>query len=779
MDINMEEIMRRYKIKGYFYCLLVIVGISIFLYGCNKKSGETTNLINNDINTLESVTEDNAKNNTEEIASADNSSDRTSIDDSLTLSDFTYRFDQVAMGGGGFVSGLLGHPSEKNLFYARTDVGGAYRWNEEAGEWIPLSFGVSEADKGLLSIDGIAIDKNDPKKLYMVAGCDYYSNNKTVIFISNDYGETFITVDVTNLIKVHGNGMGRQNGERIAVDPMNGNIIYCGGRTGGLIKSIDGGLTWEKVEAFPVKSTSNQNGICSIVFDKDTKSSDNTTQRIFVSVSRSGEDNIFMSNDGGITWNAVEGLPKDLMPQRMKYDGNGNLYITYADFEGPWNSTTGGIYRYDINSNKAVDISPSDKRPMGDIAINPANPNQLVCSTMNTWWKQPNGSDGDIFYTSTDQGKTWKNILNTMTMNDNGCTWIKNYSIHWSGSLLLDSFHTNRLFVTSGNGIFTCDNIWDNQNDFYFNAKGLEETVPLDLVSIPNGALLSVIGDYSGFVHKDVKEYGTIYKRASGSNYSIAYAANKVDHWVRIVNENSIEILLTKDAGETWTALKTAPKLSDGKAKEGHVAISADASTIYWSPSNGSNTYFTKDEGATWEICKGLSSDIYLVTDPSDTNYVYANSGHIFYVSSDGGKTFKSKYFNLGGYKRFAIGLDKDRSIYIPCGEKGIAISTDLGESFIQLKNVKSCSALGLGKARNESRPYVIYMWGSVTESPENIGLFASEDNGESWIRINDDNHQFGGPGNGEFVIGDMNVYGRVYMSTVGLGIVYGEIEEK
>jgi xyloglucan-specific exo-beta-1,4-glucanase len=36
--------------------------------------------------------------------------------------------------------------------------------------------------------------------------------------------------------------------------------------------------------------------------------------------------------------------------------------------------------------------------------------------------------------------------------------------------------------------------------------------------------------------------------------------------------------------------------------------------------------------------------------------------------------------------------------------------------------------------------------------------------------------HQYGGPGNGAFVQGDMNVYGRVYMSTVGRGLVYGEI---
>jgi len=38
--------------------------------------------------------------------------------------------------------------------------------------------------------------------------------------------------------------------------------------------------------------------------------------------------------------------------------------------------------------------------------------------------------------------------------------------------------------------------------------------------------------------------------------------------------------------------------------------------------------------------------------------------------------------------------------------------------------------------------------------------------------------HQYGGPDkdHGKFVVGDFNVYGRVYMSTIGRGIIYGNI---
>jgi len=44
-----------------------------------------------------------------------------------------YTWDNVGIGGGGFVSGLITSKNEPDLLYARTDVGGAYRWNPLAG----------------------------------------------------------------------------------------------------------------------------------------------------------------------------------------------------------------------------------------------------------------------------------------------------------------------------------------------------------------------------------------------------------------------------------------------------------------------------------------------------------------------------------------------------------------------------------------------------------------------------------------------------------------------
>jgi hypothetical protein len=51
-------------------------------------------------------------------------------------------------------------------------------------------------------------------------------------------------------------------------------------------------------------------------------------------------------------------------------------------------------------------------------------------------------------------------------------------------------------------------------------------------------------------------------------------------------------------------------------------------------------------------------------------------------------------------------------------------------------------------------------------------GTFRSDDDGVSWVRIDDPEHQFGWMNE---VIGDPRVYGRVYLAAGGRGIVYGK----
>jgi hypothetical protein len=174
--------------------------------------------------------------------------------------DVAYQWNNVAIGGGGFVTGLVFHPREKGLAYARTDVGGAYRWDTAANRWEPLTDWIGADDSNLLGIESIAVDPSDPQRVYLAAGT--YLNERVgngAILRSQDRGRSFQRADLP--FKLGGNEMGRGNGERLAVDPNDGRVLFFGSRGKGLWRSQDGGAGWAQVKSFPVVATSASAGV--------------------------------------------------------------------------------------------------------------------------------------------------------------------------------------------------------------------------------------------------------------------------------------------------------------------------------------------------------------------------------------------------------------------------------------------------------------------------------------------------------------------------------------
>lgn len=685
-----------------------------------------------------------------------------------------FTFSQVAMGGGGFVSGVFA-TSEEGLYYARTDVGGSYRYNKDTQKWEAMSYDISEEDRGLLGIDGLAFGEKDPNRVYMLAGTEYFSNGLTCLLYSDDYGKTWNRTDLTEMIKAHGNGMGRGNGERIAVDPKNSDIVYVGGRTGGMIKSTDGGKTFTALDMGTNTSTSNGNGICSIIIDPKS-GDDSACTTIYAAISRTQDDNLYKSTDGGATWNPVADAPKGFFTQRMKYNGDGKIAITYASAEGPWNNnrTSGGIRLLDMSNDTFTDITPV-KKSYGDIVIDPSNPDRMVACTENIYVPQPNGQFGDEFYVTTDGGKNWTLLNEKMKMSDGGVEWISTASMHWCSSMAIDPNNTNKIMVVSGNGVFTCDNIWDENPEFYFFSKGIEETVPYDIISIPGGKLVSVIGDYDGFAQDNAEEYGVVHSSVAGSMTGLAVAAKATDTWVKCGgDEEKPGFWYTTDAGKTWNNVKYSPLENNKIAYGGYVGVSADGKRFFWAPGNDSSIYYSDDLGKTWTKSEGGVGAKKIICDPVNPDYVYAASGGAFFYSEDGGKTFtQNMTLSIFTAARPVVAPGKEGVVYYPA--MGLQVSTDYGKTFTRMDTLAACMAVGLGKGKTDSDPYTIFVWGKPTND-DPMGLYWSEDEGKTWSRANDDEHQFGGPGNGYFVAGDMNTYGRVYMSTVGLGVVYGDL---
>lgn len=684
-----------------------------------------------------------------------------------------YQWSNVAMGGGGFVSAIVPSKTQQNLFYARTDVGGAYRWDATNSRWVPLTDWASDAELGLLGVEALALDPNNSAKLYMLAGTSYFNNGRTVILRSSDYGASFQQTDVSSLFHAHGNGMGRQNGERLAVDPGSGNVLYVGSRDNGLFKSTDSGASWSRLSSLSVTTTPNENGISFVLIDPSSVAG-GVAQRIFVGVSRYGSvgTNLYRSDNAGATFTAVSGAPTAYMPQRAVRASNGNLYITYANGAGPHGHgsqpepmDSGQIWRYNIASGTWTNVTPSGyTNAFGGISVDPNNPQRLVASTINTYLQQGNNW-GDHFFITTDGGSNWVDVVyRGYAMNTGGVSWISENSIHWAGSIEFDPFNTSAVWVTSGNGIFRTANIDATTTTWTFTVNGLEETVPLNLVSVPGGPLVSAIGDYDGFRHTDVAQYAPIHAPRMGTTNGLAMAAANTAIMVRVGSS----MYYSTNTGTSWTQTASI------NGSQGHVALSANGSVLLHSPQGSSTTYRSTNNGTSWTVVSGLSSaDLRPFADSVNSNKFYVYDNGTMRVSTDGGVSFNAAgTLASGGSKVIRVTPGVEGHVWVPLQGGGLARSTNSGTSFSTLSNVTYCGAVGLGKTAGGAGYPTLFIWGTVGGV---TGIHRSTDQGATWMRVNDDAHEYGGPGNGQFVVGDMNTFGMVYMSSVGRGIAYGK----
>ncbi|MDQ0058934.1 cellulase family glycosylhydrolase, partial [Paenibacillus harenae] len=105
---------------------------------------------------------------------------------------------------------------------------------------------------------------------------------------------------------------------------------------------------------------------------------------------------------------------------------------------------------------------------------------------------------------------------------------------------------------------------------------------------------------------------------------------------------------------------------------------------------------------------------------------------------------------------------------------EGLFRSTDSGASFQKLAGVDAAVSVGFGKEAPGKTYKTIYA--GLRVNGGKYGFYRSEDEGASWIRINDDQHQFANARG--TITGDGQVYGRVYIGTNGMGIVRGDIKQ-
>lgn len=485
-----------------------------------------------------------------------------------------YVWKNAQVVGGGYVTGLVFNPREKGLLYARTDMGGAYRWDTGAEQWIPLTDWLGEKDWNLLGIDSLATDPVDPKRLYLGAGT--YTNDwagNGAILRSTDRGRTFKRTDLP--FKLGGNEDGRGAGERLVVDPANHKTLLLGTRKNGLWRSTDYGVTWSQVSSFPVKNGASSGGGISFVTYGPAGS-----KAIYVGVA-DRSTSLYRSTDGGSTWQAVPGQPTGQLPQHGVLSGDGSLYLTYTNALGPNGVTAGSVWKYTPARGAWKNVSPSrGSYGFSGLAVDPRKPSTVMVTTLGRWWPE------DEIYRSTDGGTTWKALAGKTVRSASAAPYVGTHTGHWMTALAIDPFNSGHVLYGTGNGIWRSKDATATDSGgtshWTVGARGLEETALLDAIAPPGGAtVITAMGDQGGFRHGSLTKVpgGRLKNPMMANSTDIDFAQSNPSVMVRVGRGGEKDGAYSTDGGSSWKGFPAEPVAG---AQDGHVALAADGSAIVW-----------------------------------------------------------------------------------------------------------------------------------------------------------------------------------------------------
>ena len=737
-------------------------------------------------------------------------------------------WNSVKFGGGGYVSGLIFHPTSPHVLYARTDIGGAYRWNQQTSTWTPITdgLGFGAAESRFHGVESIAVDPTNDQLVYMATGMYTFEGNGR-LYISSDRGDHWTHVDLP--FPIGGNNSGRAMGERLMVDPNMPSTLFYGSRTAGLWKSTDSGQTWAQVSSLATATMSQDQvnavggsamGVELVVYDTDvrgphkgnkhTQGNGTATRTIYAAIapdyaSVAGlSSNMYKSSDGGATWTPVATPVSGYHIPHMVRADDGMFYVVFTQGKGPGAGGPARLYKFD-GSNwtllKSEDPTGGTNFGMAGLSVSGSGATTRIALGVSNSWGNWNGQQ--IVQLSDDAGQTWREIE---AMNP-GVT-----ASGWVDDVEIDPSNADHIMHVHGGGIIETWNASAATPVWSSAINGIEETAAIAIATPPAGAPYQFInssGDVGAWVDTDLATTPTLGPNlgwSNGNSADMAWSDPLYMASVGVVNSTGNAYgYWSGDGGKTWASFASLPQGAQNTAGESNIVVTARNKAV-WAPANSVPSY-TTDNGATWTQTNlpplspvGINRAYRLVADRQNPNKVYAyNSGGAwwnqwsdtthFWYSTDGGHTFTESagFKTMGamltgfGNTSLAVNPNAEGDLWLADGD-AVFHSTDSGATWTKLSNfasvwgtpagfvpqVQGATLVALGKAApGATYSAAIYVVGVVNGQ---WGVYRSDDGGASWTRFNDDAHQYGGIG---VMAADQNVYGRIYFSGTGRGLIY------
>lgn len=695
----------------------------------------------------------------------------------------SYDWRSLTYGAGGFIDGFVFHPAERGLLYARTDIGGAYRFDPAARRWLPLLDHLPKADADLMGVLSLAVDPGDANRVY--AACGLYTGDwarKAALLSSSDRGATWTTHELG--IKLAGNGPGRGSGERLQVDPRRPERLLLGTTQDGLLQSTDRGRSFGRVDGLPVKHVS-------LVLFAGPRT---------IYAGSHDQPGLFVSTDDGATFTRIAELPAQA-PQRAAVGPDGSLYVSLAAGDAgqvvnPSYAKTGSVWRRapDGRWRDITPVKPGGGQTFGysGLDVDARRPGRVVVATIERW------SQGDEIYASDDFGASWAPLSPRSVFDASTHPWLQAYQAkthhqqgHWLADFKIDPHDGDHAVYGTGYGLWMTGNLGGSRVNWAFTVDNLEETAVLGLESPSGGAsLLAAMGDVSGAAWDDLAQGPKtgLFLPAGETNRSVAYAELNPGIVARTSDAAAHGGYWSPDGGASWRAFgpsTRATRTPEGwTAPMGQVAVSAKGGFFLWAPDKQA-ALFSRDRGKTWAASQGWPTyrDVALtpVADRAVEGvfYVFDRANGQILVSVDGGASFQPGITGLPRLEGWrstqlvcAPGKARDLWLALPDGLLHFAGADSKAQA---ARAVVDPWRVAIGKAAPGAAYHAVYLWGRVKVDGTDVeGLFRSLDAGATWQRINDDAHRYGRL---NALAADPLEFGTVYLAPEGRGVVIGKLK--